>query len=122
MMQGIECSLYVVDEGSYDDQIIYSEYPPENPYVALVPAEYQEFSFVPDHSGIYYFVFTAYMPMLGYYTAEYNQLETSFSYTEEVTEVVEVTKYRDVAKQRTVTKEVPVTDTKWVSLLSYLLD
>jgi hypothetical protein len=122
MFQGIHCNFYVVSEQYYLLHAVYTVNPPEEYYVGIDNAEYQTFSFVPDYSGTYYFVFTAYEPVPDYYMGELNKFDADWYWQQEIEQQTEVESYHDVAKQREVTKEVEVIEVKRVSLLRYLLN
>lgn len=121
MLEYAPYNFYVVSEAYYLKHAVYSHSIPEEYYVGIDNAEYETFSFVPDYSGKYYFVFTAYEPVPTYYK-DLNQFDADWQWLQEMEQQTEVTSYRDVAKQREVTSDVAVTETKRVSLLMYLLD
>ncbi len=95
---------------------------------------YSQFSFVPDHSGYYYFVFdNTYSLRYSIFADKLLQISASYAWQESITEYREVTryrivteyrtvtKYRNVEQQRVVTKERRETRYKKVTSLDYLL-
>lgn len=79
---------------------------PKNPIIAIGSVSGYTFSFVPNRSGIYYFRFECYIPVVRtaiQFNVELEWQETTVE-TQEVTKYRDVTKYRQVEKQRTVTR------------------
>ena len=79
---------------------------PKNPIIAIGSVSSYTFSFAPNRSGIYYFRFECYIPIVRtaiQFNVEWEWQETIVE-TQEVTEYRDVTKYRQVEKQRTVTR------------------
>lgn len=83
---------------------------PQNPIVAIGSVSRYTFSFVPMRSGIYYFRFECYLPVVrtGF------EFKVEMEWQETVVQTREVTKYRDVTKYRQVEKERTVTEYRQV--------
>lgn len=119
------CSFYVIGEDYYTSHSSYETYPPEETLVAIPTLDTNQitvFSFTPDVSDTYYFIFTPIPPFENWTTEGRNEFSALYEFQQEVTLTREVTKYRDVPKEVTQEKEVTETITKRVSILDYLLN
>lgn len=115
----VDYTFYVVDQADYYDHSIYTLYPPNNPYVAIVPASHitnNAFSFVPGHSDTYYLVFTTTELYTESESGGFIDLEVRWDWQETVIVTEEV------PKERTVSAENIVTYYKNVSLWDYLMN
>ncbi len=124
-ISGVSINFFIFDQKNF-----YAWRDSQNyqPYLSGNVTEY-DFTFVPDHTDYFYFVFdngfSSFGSKLIQFSSDWTCLET-VKKTRQVTKYQPVTKYRDVvrykdvAKQREVTKTRPVTKSKQVSLLEFL--
>ncbi len=89
---------------------------PQNPIIAIASVSSYTFSFTPNRSGVYYFRFECYIPVVR--TAI--ELNAELEWQETIVETQEVTKYRDVIKYRQVEKQRTVTHYGKGSIYEYL--
>ena len=117
--RSVEYYFYIVDEADYSDHLISIEYPPDHPYIAIVPPDHDtdnSFSFIPDHSDTYYFVFNIMDINPDYHFGGLIEFGASWEWQETVVETI------DVQKERTVMKEVEVVHYEKVTLWDYFMN
>jgi len=113
----LDYTFYVVGEGEYNEHSVYSQIPPDNPYVAIAPGDHNTtnpFSFVPDSSGTYYLVFNTVDESPDFHQGGQVVFGAVWRWQETVVETVQV------LKERTVMEEEQVTQHEKVTLWEYL--
>ncbi len=114
-LAGGEFLFYVFDQKNYNAWRNNQSYQPN---IAPGRVTNYNFSFVPDHTDYYYFVFSN---TFSFFTNKLIQFSADWDWQETETEMREVTRYREVPKQRTVQETRPITLYKKVSLFEYLV-
>ena len=115
--KSLDYTFYVVGEDEYDQHSVYSQVPPVNPYVAIVPGDHDtnnSFSFVPDVSGEYYLVFNTLDESPDFYKTGQIVFGAFWEYWETVEETVQV------PMERTVMEEETVISTERLTIWEYL--